>query len=263
MRIGLIGNQHGMAQRLTQAGVKLVCHPAATTNRLGLDHAGVGLIDEYAAFFTELEHPRLFLLDLALGNTIDTTIDEAYAFMEPGDVVIDPSGSYWGDTLRRFRRMRHRSLYYVDVGILSELPGGPVLAAGDPGGVALALPFLQRLAGGGPVIAAGAAGSAHYAVMVHAAVATSLTHALSEARQLIEAYPNEPAVEELLEVLWPRGPAPSMRAAWLLDDAVHLEASVPHLAQGVMLEVGHALDEQRSAEAAPRVGGFVHPDDIL
>lgn len=263
MRIGLIGNQHGMAQRLTQAGATLVCHPAITTNRLGLDRAGVSLVEDYAAFFTELEHPRLFLLDLAMGGMIDATIDEAYAFMEPGDVVIDPSGSYWGDTLRRYRRMRHRSLYYVDLALLGEPPGGTVLAAGDPGGVALAMPLLRLLAGMGRIVPAGGAGSAHFAAMVHAAVATSLTHALSEARQLIEAYPNEPASEELIGALWLPGPAPSMRAAWLLDDAIRLEASVPHLAQGIMLEVGHALDEQRSAEPAPRVGGFVHPDDIL
>ena len=42
--------------------------------------------------------------------------------MEPGDVVIDVTPSYWGDTLRRFRRMRHRSLFYVDVALIRQTP---------------------------------------------------------------------------------------------------------------------------------------------
>ena len=64
-------------------------------------------------------------------------------------------------------------------------------------------------------------------------------------------------------MLWPsRGPA-SAAAAWLLDDAVRLHAVIPLLAQGVMLELGAALDDHRAVEVPPRVGGFVHPDEIL
>lgn len=263
MRIGLIGNQHGMAHVLGQAGFDIVCHTAETRNRHGLDGSHVEVVDDHAAFFERLEHPRRFVLDLPVGSMIDATIDTAYVVMEPGDVVVDPSGSYWGDTLRRFRRMRHRSIYYVDVGLLGSLPDAVILAAGDPGGVDLAWPLLERLVPMERLVRAGGAGAAHFTVMVHDAVATSLTHALSEAHQLLEAYPHEPEVEAVLERFWPAFPPPSPRAAWLLDDAVRLEASIPHLALGVMLEVGHALDEQRSAEPAPRVGGFVHPDDIL
>ncbi|MEK0085263.1 NAD(P)-binding domain-containing protein [Benzoatithermus flavus] len=263
MRIGLIGNHRAFAERLGEAGIDLVVHPAETANKAGLDRSGIAIVDRYEAFFAELEHPRLFLLDLPLGAAIDRTIDEAYVTMEPGDVVLDPSGSYWGDTLRRFRRMRHRSLFYVDLALLGEIPTGIVLAAGDRRGIELATPFLERLARPDGVICAGGAGAAHYALMVRDAVATSVVHALSEARQLLEAYPNDPEPDAVAGAFWPAGPHPGPRASWVLDDAVRLEAAIPLLAQGIMLEIAHALDEHRSREPAPRVGPFVHPDDIL
>ena len=60
------------------------------------------------------------MLDLPPGGAIDRVIDAAYVVMEPGDVVVDTSASYWGDTLRRYRRMRHRSCIYVDVALIDD-----------------------------------------------------------------------------------------------------------------------------------------------
>jgi 6-phosphogluconate dehydrogenase len=263
VRIGLIGNHHGLAGRLADAGVEVCVHPAGTGNEAGLDRREVTCVDRYEALAAAIEHPRLVFLDLPLGPAIDRTIDEAYVVLEPGDVVLDPSGSYWGDTLRRFRRMRHRSLFYVDLALIGDIPDGAILVSGDARGVRLCLPLLDRLALPGSVVQAGGAGAAHYALMVREAVAVAVTHALSEARQLLEAYPNEPEPEAVAEQLWPEPPRPGTRADWLLDDAIHLQAAIPLLAQGVMLEIGAALDEQRMEEPAPRVGAFVHPDDIL
>ena len=263
MRIGLIGNHSGLARSLTDAGLEIVSHRADTTGNDGLGHPSVTQVERYDAFFDLLEHPRLFLLDQPLGAAVDRAIDAAYVFMEPGDVVLDPSGSYWCDTLRRFRRMRHRSLFYVDLGLIGTIPAATILAAGDERGVVLCVPLLDRLATAGGVVRAGGAGAAHFALMVRAGVATAMTHAVSEARQLLEAYPNEAEAEAVAARLWPAAAPPARSAAWLLDDAIRLEAAVPLLAQSIMLEFGAALDDHRSAEAAPRVGGFIHPDDLL
>lgn len=247
-----------------EQGIETLVHPAGTADPKALKAAGLEVIEAYDAFFAGLEHPRLFLLDLPLGQAIDQVIDSAYAVMEPGDVMLDPSGSYWGDTLRRFRRMRHRSIFYVDLAFLGGGVTGPVLAAGDRRGVDLALPALERIVGAGQAVRAGGAAAAHYALMVREGLATSVAHAISEARQLLEAYPNDADAEEVGRHLWPAPPVePNGRASWLLDDAVRLEAAVPLTAQSIMLELGAALDEHRSPPAAPRVGSFVHPDDIL
>jgi 6-phosphogluconate dehydrogenase (decarboxylating) len=87
---------------------------------------GGSLAERLVELIEHLDEPRLFVLDLPVGPTIDRLIDAAYVIMGPGDVVIDTSASYWCDTLRRYARMRHRSLFYIDVGLL---PGG-ILVSG-------------------------------------------------------------------------------------------------------------------------------------
>ena len=86
---------------------------------------------------------------------------------------------------------------------------------------------------------------------------------MSEGQQLLEAYPNEPEATAAAAQLWPTAPPPEPGAAWILEDAIHLQAAIPLLAHGIMLELGTALDEHRPTDTAPRTGGFVHPDDIL
>jgi 3-hydroxyisobutyrate dehydrogenase-like beta-hydroxyacid dehydrogenase len=253
VRAGIIGRADRLAPRLTAAGLEpAVARPGTSS---------------YQELADLLDHPRLFLLDLDPGAEVDRLVDEAYTAMEPGDVVVDLTGSYWGDTLRRYRRMRHRSLFYLDAASIDGPGSEPVLlVAGDARGVDLARPLLERLAEGtgARLLHAGEAGAAHYALMVHDAWRTALTHAASEVHQALEAFPNGTASPELPGALTGGlGDGHGPRAAWLLDDAVRLEAATPLLAQAVMLEVATALDEFRACPPPARVGPFVHPDEIL
>ena len=150
MWIGLFGNHTGLAGRLSVAGVEVVVHGASPGG-------AVWTVDRLEGFFEALDHPRLFLLDLPAGAEVDRVIDESYVVMEPGDVVIDATPSYWGDTLRRFRRMRHRSIFYVDAALLPER--GAALLAGDQRGTDLAMPLMERLTRPGGAVRAGEATS--------------------------------------------------------------------------------------------------------
>ena len=255
MRVGIFGRHHDLAARLTAAGIEPLGCTAIDGPRV--DARTVDRLEDY---LDALDHPRRFFLDVPAGAEVDALIDRCYVVMEPGDVVVDPTPSYWGDTLRRFRRMRHRSIYYVDLALIDSTTA---LLAGDARGVAIAMPLVERLVPAGGAARAGEAGAAHFALMIRAGVATAVAHALGEARQLLEAYPNEPEPEAVMRLLWPAVAPAIPAAAWLLDDAVRLQAVIPLLAQGVMLEMGAALDDHRPVDVPPRVGGFVHPDDIL
>lgn len=258
MRVGVIGGGGGIAATLRAAGIDVVgCAAGGRT----VD-AGITAIGGYAAFLEALDHPRLYVLDLPAGPGIDAVIDAAYQTMEPGDVVIDATPSYWGDTLRRYRRMRHRSLFYQDVSWIDGPDGATLVVSGDAKGLPLSADPLAAWAGPGRLRAVPGAGFAHYLAMVENAAALARNALASEVTQLIEAYPGEVEAADKAAFCPPharRGVGP---AGWLLEDVVRLETAVPLVAQALMQALSEALDAHASTPPPPR-GPFVHPDDIL
>ena len=258
MRVGVIGGGSGMATSLQRAGVAVVgCAAGGQTPDAGIETVGA-----YGEFLDVLEYPRRYMLDLVAGVGIDAVIDEAYQTMEPGDVVIDPTLSYWGDTLRRYRRMRHRSLFYQDVACIAGPDGPRLVVAGDAKGLPLSADCLEAWAAPGRLERVVGAGFAHYLAMVEAAAAIAKSSLASEVAQLIEAYPGEVTAEAKAAFCPVHGIDEIGRAGWLLDDAVRLEAAVPLIAQALMQGLGEALEAHASSPPPPR-GAFVHPDDIL
>ncbi len=257
MQVGVIGGG-GLATSLQAAGLEVVACAAGGRPA----DPGIRTIDGFIGFLDALEYPRRYVLDLPPGSGIDAVIDEAYQTMEPGDVVIDPTPSYWGDTLRRYRRMRHRSLFYQDVACLAGPQGPRLVVAGDAKGLPLSRDVLQAWARPGILDMVAGAGFAHYLAMVETAADLARNALASEVAQLVEAYPGEVAAEDKRRFCPPHESGAIGRAGWLLDDAVRLEAAVPLLAQALMQGLGEALDVHASNPPPPR-GAFVHPDDIL
>lgn len=261
MQVGLIGPVAGWLERVRAAGLTAVVQrsdlgpePPDTTDLV--------LVEGGEGFLEAMDYPRRYLVATPT-EAVDALIDHAYRTMEPGDVVIDLSASWWCDTLRRFRRMRHRSLFYVDAAELAGPSGRVLLASGDPRGVELALPVLEALARPGRAIGCGRAGAAHWSAEVSAGLAAARAQAASEARQLLEAFPQSLDLAAVIPALGLERQDPDPRFGWLLDDAVRLEAAIPLLAQAGMLELADALEEGRTAAPPPRLGPFVLPDEIL
>jgi len=246
--LAVVGSSASLAARAGTAGLDvLALQPTA-------DHDPAAY-----ARLAALPDPRILALDLDPGAELDRILETAYLALEPGDVVIDASGSWWCDTLRRGRRMRHRALHYLDMAE-PDPPAGPLLLAGDEEGRALACPFLERLTP--QLVHAGAAGAAHFASMLAEARGAVLNRLDDELRQLLEAAPLglAPAVALCLDLA--SSPRPWRRAAWLPDDALRLEAAVPLLAQALMLEQAAALDAHVSLPPPPRLGSHIEPDEL-
>ena len=262
MKAGYIGDPGPMLEELLAAGIDVVARPSSDEAAEGFAARGVHCIQDYAEFFEALDHPRVYFVDAPVGAGIDALIDTAYQTMEPGDVVIDVTASYWCDTLRRYRRMRHRALYYVDVAWLERPTEALLLAGGDPKAIDTARPCLEKLAGqrlrhlGGPAIA-------HFALMVQGALDHAQQHIQNEAALMMEAWPAA-ADDNVLKDLWPLvDREPLGGAAWQPGDAIQLEAATPILALGVMQTLAEALDDHESEGPPPRVGPFQHPDEII
>lgn len=261
MKFGIIGQVGSISHGLIGSGLEPIARAIDESAKAEFATLGIPTIDAYRAFWDHLDHPRIHILDMPAGARIDTLIDEAYQTMEPADVVIDTSPSYWCDTLRRYRRMRHRAIYYVDVAWIIR-DGQPLLAVGgDAPAIDQARPFLEAYCPnfrhlGGP-------GIAHYAAVIDECVQGAIAQIQGEAALMMEAWPAD-ADENIVKQLWPLLDRPGLgRAGWQIDDAVQLEAATPVLAQTAMQAIADALDEHRSTTPPPRVGPFQHPDEIM
>lgn len=258
---GAIGNAGEIAQSLSDAGLAVLARPKDDPAAAAFARLGLPIIKDYSEFLERLEHPRVIVMDMPPGPAIDEILDDSYPTMEPADVVIDASASYWCDTLRRYRRMRHRAIYYVDIAWITRKGQRLLIAGGDEKAVQQAAPFLKAYCPnfkhlGGP-------GIAHYASVIEECLANAMTQLGGEAALMMEAWPAS-MHEDVSKQLWPLPePAAFGRAAWQLDDAVQLEAATPLLAQAAMHSISEALDEHRSEAPPPRVGPFQHPDEII
>jgi 6-phosphogluconate dehydrogenase (decarboxylating) len=260
--IAIFGAAAGWARRAREAGLPVLGLPLSEAESDILSRAGAELVASSAQFFERMEHPRLHLLDMAPGPGIDELIDRAYLTMEPGDVVLDASGSYWGDTLRRWRRMRHRAIFYLDLALIEGVQGPTMLVAGEPRGIEPAAAVLETLAAAGRLVVAGGPGAAHYTQCVGEAYMLAARHAASEAAQMLEAYPGQLDASAAADAIGLPLEAAEPRAAWLIDDALRLDAAVPLLSHAVMLEQARSLDEHVRPPWLPRIGPFVRPDDL-
>jgi 6-phosphogluconate dehydrogenase len=88
-----------------------------------LKKAGLVEVEALAGFREELKPPRVVLLYIPAGRAVDDILDGLTQSLEPGDIVADGGNSYWGDSIRRHRRLQAEGIEFVDVGTSGGVDG--------------------------------------------------------------------------------------------------------------------------------------------
>jgi 6-phosphogluconate dehydrogenase len=227
--------------------------------------AGMVSIQDVGGFREELSSPRAVFLYVPAGPVIDTILADLEPHLDPGDVVVDGGNSYWGDSIRRFKRLKDRGLHFVDLGTSGGLPGARegacfMAAGGERAAVVRVEPILVALAVDGGYVHAGPSGAGHFVKLVHNGIEFGMLQAIAEGVDLLEHYRDPLPVADVLRC-WGRGSVirswlvelmeqeyrankglksipgyveDTGEVNWLVDDALHLEVPVPVIAQSVM-----------------------------
>jgi 6-phosphogluconate dehydrogenase len=210
-----------------------------------------------------LEKPRRVILWVPAGKAVDELIDVLTGVMERGDVIADGGNSYWGDSIRRQRRLAKLGFDFVDVGTSGGVPGAALgacfMVGGEPSAVGKFAPILRRLAVPGGFVHAGGPGAGHFVKLVHNGIEFGMLQAIGEGMALLRRHGGIRIADTLS--CWRHGSVirswlidlmheqytkrrdfaaiPDLvedtgEVNWLVDDALRLEVPVPVIAQSVM-----------------------------
>jgi 6-phosphogluconate dehydrogenase len=237
--------------------------------------AGLVGIKDFGAFRAQLRPPRAVLLYVPAGAAVDSILDQLSTVLEPGDIVADGGNSYWGDSIRRHRRLRARQLHFVDVGTSGGLAGARrgacFMAGGEEEAVLRLEALLKSLAVDGGFVHAGPPGAGHFVKLVHNGIEFGMLQALAEGFDLLSHHHQSLDIGGVLEC-WRHGSVirswlvdllaqgyaadpglekPSAHIEdtgevnWLVADALRMEVPTPVIAQSVM-QLFASRDQRRN-----------------
>jgi 6-phosphogluconate dehydrogenase len=226
--------------------------------------SGLVEIKSVNGFKKNLSAPRAIFIYIPAGPAVDAVIDELSSQLEPGDIIVDGGNSYWGDSIRRAKRLKEKKLQFIDLGTSGGVSGARhgacFMVGGDQSAVGRIEPMLLELCVEGGYVHAGPVGSGHFTKLVHNGIEFGMLQAIGEGVDLLEHYRDQLDIANVLEC-WRHGsvirswlidlmteeyqsedglskiPAyveDTGEVNWLVDDALHMEVSIPVIAQSVM-----------------------------
>jgi 6-phosphogluconate dehydrogenase len=261
--IGLGRMGGGLAYQALNKGMRVVGRDVApATDEL----KGLGIIESTSLkdLVKKLTPPRVIFLYIHAGPPIDAMLDDLAEVVSPGDVIVDGGNSYWGDSIRRQRRLHDKGIHLVDLGTSGGITGARNGACFMAGGLELAVeeiePILKELCCEGGYVYAGGPGSGHYVKLVHNGIEFGMLQAIGEGIDLLEKFDEPLPVADVISC-WRNG---SVIRSWLVDlmheaylekggledvppyiedtgevnwlvgDAMRMEVPIPVIAQSVM-----------------------------
>src|SRR5919199_1676852 len=241
--------------------------------------AGLVEVRSYEDLKAELSPPRAIFIYIPAGPAVDQVLDDLAAQLDPGDVLIDGGNSYWGDSIRRYHRLKERGIQFVDLGTSGGVEGarhgGCFMAGDEPEAIARIEPILLDLAVEGGYVHAGPPGAGHFVKLVHNGIEFGMLQAIGEGVDLLERYHDRLEIAEVLRC-WRHGSVirswlidlmeeayrseggmagiPSYvddtgEVNWLVDDALHMEVPIPVISQSVMQLFASRDDRKNWARA--------------
>jgi 6-phosphogluconate dehydrogenase len=112
--------------------------------------AGLVEVRSYEDLKAELAPPRAIFIYIPAGPPVDKVLDDLAAQLDEGDVLVDGGNSYWGDSIRRYHRLKEQGIRFVDLGTSGGVDGARhgacFMAGGEPEAIARIEPILLDLA---------------------------------------------------------------------------------------------------------------------
>ncbi len=132
--------------------------------------------DDLTDFVDSLQTPRVIILMVPAGKSVQEVIDALVPFVDKGDVIIDGGNSHYEDTEQRLKDLEEKGIHFLGCGISGGVEGalkGPsIMPGGSREAYNIASEYLRAIAAkdfhGEPCCNyIGPGGSGHFVKMVH------------------------------------------------------------------------------------------------
>jgi 6-phosphogluconate dehydrogenase len=168
-------------------------------------------------FRNNLSSPRIIFLYVPSGPAVDELLEKLAGTLDKGDIIVDGGNSYWGDSIRRFRKLKEKGLNFIDLGTSGGVDGARngacFMAGGEKDAVSKVEPILFKLAVEGGYLHAGGPGTGHFTKLVHNGIEFGMLEAIGEGISLLKRYHEQLNIPDLLHC-WRNG---SVIRSWLVD----------------------------------------------
>ncbi|NOR67279.1 MAG: hypothetical protein GQ528_07980 [Woeseiaceae bacterium] len=78
--------------------------------------AGLIEVQDYDGFRSELSSPRAIFIYIPAGPAVDRALVDIADELDAGDILVDGGNSYWGDSIRRHKRLKEKGINFIDLG---------------------------------------------------------------------------------------------------------------------------------------------------
>ncbi|PHA01521.1 phosphogluconate dehydrogenase (NADP(+)-dependent, decarboxylating) [Bacillus pseudomycoides] len=138
----------------------------------GKNLVGTHMVEE---FVNSLESPRKILLMVNAGEITDKAIDSLLPHLDKGDILIDGGNTYFGDTIRRNKRLAEEGINFIGAGVSGgeegALKGPSIMPGGQKDAYEKVKDMLENISakvnGEACCSYIGPNGAGHYVKMVH------------------------------------------------------------------------------------------------
>jgi 6-phosphogluconate dehydrogenase len=211
VKLGIVGLGRmggNMAARMREHGHDVVGYAR---------HPGDRDVDTLAALVEALEPPRVVWVMVPAGDPTESTVNELFDRLDPGDIIIEGGNSNWRDSLRRGAAASDRGLGFIDAGtsggVWGRTEGYCLMVGGEAEDVAVAQPAFDALAPPGGFAHVGPCGTGHFTKMVHNGIEYGLMQAYAEGFELLSRCGLDLDAQAAISA-WRQG---SVVRSWLLD----------------------------------------------
>lgn len=186
-----------MALLFAEKGLEVIIEdPSEDSRKAAFESAKITGLDKqistaknYEEMCKALSTPRVVIMSLPHGETIDVVLQQLLPWLEKGDYVIDASNERWDRTERRQGLLVTKDCHFIGMGVSGGYQSARTGPSMSPGGESAALdqllPFLSKAAAkdhnGNPCVAKiGSGGAGHYTKTIHNGIEHGVMSGLCE-----------------------------------------------------------------------------------